>query len=63
MRARHDADQAKTRSDWENCEYVVVWADFISHAVTDRANKGKTVVVHGGMGKIREALEEVFIVS
>jgi hypothetical protein len=42
------------------CDWVVLWADFISHKHSEATPKEKAVTVHGGMDALRAKLEEIY---
>jgi hypothetical protein len=57
---RKDASAAALTSISTSADVVVLWVDFISHAVQDYVPKEKVVFVNGGMDALRAKLEEVY---
>lgn len=43
-----------------NCDAVIVWTKFVSHANTKNLPREKSVLIHGGMDQIREELNRIY---
>lgn len=48
---------------WQNTDRIMVMTKFVSHALYDKLDRGKTVHIHGGLTRLRHALSTLNIID